>query len=77
MRLLTLTLTGRETDFTTFHQPVIKLQEDTEYEAALLSLDMYYSIPNVTDENNNFRYSTDGGSSRGVVVALSPDTQVS
>lgn len=57
----TLTLTGRENDFTIFHQPVIKLQEDKEYEAALLSIDMYYSFPNIADENNKFKYSNDGG----------------
>ena len=61
MRPVTLTLTGRENDFTTFHDPIIKLQENREYEAALLSIDMYYSFPNITNENNKFKYSTDAG----------------
>lgn len=57
----TLTLTGNSTDFTTsFHFP-IRLNPEWECEAAFLSLETYNSIPNITQTNNSFRYSTDSG----------------
>ena len=49
-------LSGITSDFVTYHDSV------KNYEAALLSLDTYNSIPNISvDKNNNFTYSTDGG----------------
>ena len=59
----TLILSGNENSFTTFINPPIHLDKNSTYEAALLSIDMYYSFPNITDENNNFTYSTDNGKS--------------
>lgn len=49
------------TDFTTYFCPTINLISEEKYEAALLSIDLYNSIPNVTDKNNKFKYSTDKG----------------
>ena len=49
----------RKIDFTTNFSPTINLQE--KYEAALISIDLYNSIPNVTTKNNIFKYSTDNG----------------
>ena len=61
MKQLTLILSGNTNSFTTFIDPPINLGKNTKYEAALLSIDMYYSFPNITNENNNFTYSTDDG----------------
>ena len=35
--------------------------KNKEYQAALLSIDFYNSIPNITEENNIFKYSIDNG----------------
>ena len=51
----TLTLTGDTNDFTTLHLS-IQLSQNTNYEAALLSIDLYNSFPNITEENNKFKY---------------------
>jgi hypothetical protein len=61
MEQLTLILSGNKNSFTTFMNPPIHLDKNAKYEAALLSIDMYYSFPNITNENNNFTYSTDNG----------------
>lgn len=34
---------------------------NTEYEIALVSLDLFYNIPNITKNNNNFKFSIDSG----------------
>jgi len=61
MEQLTLMLSGNNNCFMTFMNPPIHLDKNGKYEAALLSIDMYYSFPNITNENNNFTYSTDNG----------------
>ena len=49
-------LTGNTSDFTTTFN-AINLDENKQYEAALLSLDTYNSIPNITEgKNNTFKY---------------------
>ena len=54
-------LSGNTSDFVTCHNSVM-LNPTKDYEAALLSLDTYNSIPNVTKNKNNvFKYSTDDG----------------
>lgn len=45
-----------------FNAP-IHLDEDNEYEIALVSFDMFYCIPNLTKENNTFKYSYNSGTS--------------
>lgn len=57
----TLILSSRKSDFTTFLSQPIELDSNDKYEAALLSLNLYNSIPNITDTNNKFRYSADNG----------------
>ena len=61
MTSFTLTLSGDSTDFTTYLAPPINLESDQKYEAAFLSLETYNSMPNVTTENNKFKYSIDNG----------------
>jgi len=41
---------------TTFNPPV-ELDRTRKYEMALVNLETYYSFPNVSNENNFFRYS--------------------
>jgi hypothetical protein len=58
---MTFVLNGRTSDFTTSHNSVT-LMPHKKYEAALLSLDVYNSIPNITvGKNNIFKYSVDNG----------------
>ena len=54
-------MSGNTSDFTTKYSPSIILDPTKKYEAALLSIDLYNSIPNITDENNVFKYSQDRG----------------
>jgi len=54
-------LSGNTSDFITWHDSVI-LDPNTNNEAALLSLDTYNSIPNISvGKKNIFTYSSDGG----------------
>lgn len=56
-----LTLSSNSTDYTTWLQSPITLESDKNYEAALLSLHTYNSLPNITEANNKFKYSNDRG----------------
>ena len=47
--------------FTKKFNPPIQLKKDKSYEIALVNLETYYSIPNITNKNNSFKYSPDGG----------------
>jgi hypothetical protein len=59
----TITHTHTESDFTIQLSPPINLDPNKKYEAALLSINLYNSIPNITEENNTFLYSPDNGKS--------------
>ena len=59
----TFFLTGTKSDFTTKYSPTIHLDPLKKYEVALLSVDLFNSIPNVTPKNNVFKYSVDDGNS--------------
>ena len=49
-------LTGKSSNFTTCFNSII-LDTNKQYEAALLSLDTYNSIPNIIEgKNNEFKY---------------------
>src|SRR5579863_1919257 len=51
-----LILTGNSSDFTTVFNSIV-LQPPYEYEAALLSIETYNSIPNIIEgKNNRFKY---------------------
>ena len=52
----TLILSSKMNNFCTEFNPPIHLSANKIYEAALLSIDTYYSFPNITTENNNFKY---------------------
>ena len=57
----TYIMSGIKSDSTTKYSPPISLDDNKQYEAALLSIDLFNSIPNITPLNNVFRYSKDGG----------------
>lgn len=61
MKSITLTQTGKTPDFTTKLSPQIRLNPNKKYEAALLSINLFNSIPNITEINNIFKYSIDNG----------------
>ncbi len=54
MRSTTLILSSIETSFVTNLSPPIQLDPNKEFEAALLSINLYNSIPNITEKNNKF-----------------------
>ena len=56
----TYIISGMKSDFTTKYSPPLLLDEGKQYEAALLSIDLFNSIPNITRLNNVLKYSKDG-----------------
>ena len=61
MRTEPLTFSSKTTDFTTQFDNPIQLNKEKSYEAAFFLLETFNTIPNVTNENNNFTYSADNG----------------
>ena len=57
----TYIILGMKSDFTTKYSPPISLDESKQYEAALLSIDLFNSIANITNVNNVLKYSKDKG----------------
>lgn len=68
----TIILTGESTNFTTFFNTPIELHPNKDYEAALVHLHTYNSIPNITNKNNIFKYSTNKGAT-WKILELPPD----
>ena len=54
-------VSSNSTDFTTHFNPVIELDNETNYVMAFVNVETYYSISNVTNKNNKFVYSIDEG----------------
>ena len=64
----TYILSGTTSNFVTNNHQA-HLDQNKNYEAALLSLDMYNSIPNIIDGKNNvFEYSIDNGSTWNIIT---------
>ena len=63
-----LTLSSNSTDYTTWLQSAITLESDKNYEAALLSLHTYNSLPNITEANNKFKNSKDRGKTWKIIT---------
>lgn len=68
MSSYTITHTSDTSDFTFNLSPPIHLNPNKKYEAALLSINLYNSIPNITEENNKFKYSTDEGKTWKIIT---------
>ena len=47
-------MSGIISDFTTKYSPAISLDDSKQYEAALLSIEFFNSIPNITNFNAIF-----------------------
>lgn len=58
---LSIVLSSEETDWTTFFSPPLYLNPKRKYEMALVNLETYNSIPNVSMNNNTLVYSADSG----------------
>ena len=61
--MVQIIMSGDKSNFTTKYSPNISLDPKKRYEAALLFIDLYNLIPNITEKNNTFRYSVDKGRS--------------
>ena len=57
----TYIMSGIKSYFTTKYSLPISLDESKQYEAALLSIDLFKSLPNITNVNNVLKYSKDKG----------------
>ena len=68
MSSYTITHTATESDFIFNLSPAIHLDSNKKYEAALLSVNLYNSIPNVTGDNNKFKYSNDSGQTWKIIT---------
>ena len=55
-----ITLSARSTNFTTIFNPPIKLN-NVKHKIAMASLETFYTFPNINEENNVFKYSSDNG----------------
>jgi len=60
---LSVVVSSETTDWTTFFSPALHLDPQKRYEMALVNLESYNSIPNITATNNTFVYSPDDGTS--------------
>ena len=63
-----LILVSNTTDFTTNLDDPIYLDKNKNYVAAFKSLFTYNSVPNITQSNNKFRYSSDNGSTYKTII---------
>ena len=56
-----LLISGNTSTINTTYNPPIVLDLKQKYEIALISLDTYYSFPNIDNSNDMFKYQKDGG----------------
>ena len=61
-----ITLSAKSTNFTTNFNPPIDLK-GVDHEMALISLETYHSFPNISKENNVFKYSSDNGATWKII----------
>jgi len=58
---MSIVISSNTTDWTTTFSPPLYLNPQRKYELALVNLETYNSIPNITEANNKFVYSPDAG----------------
>ena len=63
---------GSSSNFTTYYNPPIELDNTKTYELALVSAEIWRSWRNITPKNNKFRYSPSGEGSVWVDLAIPP-----
>jgi len=66
--MITFDFDDTSTDFITKISPPIQLDRTKEYEAAFISLETYNSIPNISSDNNIFKYSNNNGSTWKIIT---------
>lgn len=62
--MATFIFTGKTSNLSTDYNPPIYLEEDADYEIALVNFDSFYSIPNIDPNNNNFKWWSEEGVER-------------
>jgi len=60
-------MSGKKSDFSTKYSPCISLDASKRFEAALISIEFFNSIPNINSLNNTFKYSTDKGKTYKII----------
>jgi len=58
---LTMGVTDTKTRIITQLNPPIELNKNKKYQMCLISLDTFYSFPNISTDRNSYRWSKDGG----------------
>ena len=56
-----IVVSSDKTEWTTYFSPPLHLNPEKNFEIALVNLETYYAMPNITNENNMFVYSPDNG----------------
>ena len=56
-RSFSIAVSDTKTRFKTWFKPPIQLDNNKDYEIALINLETYYSFPNIDRSNNCFSYS--------------------
>jgi hypothetical protein len=59
--MATFLFTGKSSTLSADYNPPIYLEEDVDYEIALISFDSFYSIPNISRNNNRFKWWGENG----------------
>ena len=62
-------LSSKQTSWNTMFSPPLFLNPKKKYEIALISLETYYSIPNINESNNKFVYS-DGSATKTITFPV-------
>lgn len=66
---MSVVTSSNQTTWNTIFSPPLFLNPKKKYEMALISLETYYSIPNINQSNNTFVYS-DGSSTKTIVFPV-------
>ena len=67
---MSVVLSSKNTNWCTMFSPAIYLNPKRKYEMALISLESYYSIPNINSSNNTFVYKITGGITKTITIPV-------
>ena len=67
---MSVVLSSNKTNWCTMFSPPIYLNPKRKYEMALISLESYYSIPNINNSNNTFVYNVAGGTTKTITIPV-------
>ena len=71
---MSVVLSSNKTNWCTMFSPPIYLNPKRKYEMALISLESYYSIPNINSSNNTFVYNVAGGTTKIITIPVALTT---